>query len=259
MPRRSPPQPSCPEAPKKGAKRGKSRPAEVNEESKRNAKGQFVKGQSGNPGGTPKAIHEQLLTLRKMAIEKAPRAMEIAISWLDSEDTDLQKWAIAHITTRAAGKESSPKEMPLEAPSLEGMDLSLEGLLSASTKGLAIALKQMTKQAEQGQLADGGIELLVGAARTLAVLAKEDRQQREEGEEGKLTLEELIERGIEKLSPDRRRELLAKVGAPPVEPLPTPTTSGPAVPAAEAPAEPSPQESPQQVAEPPQDDPSFYE
>jgi hypothetical protein len=63
---------------------GKSLQSGAKQEQKRDAKGRFVKGQSGNPSGRPAMPAE----IMNMARASAPDAIKMAIQFVNDEDAD---------------------------------------------------------------------------------------------------------------------------------------------------------------------------
>ncbi len=63
--------------------------------------GQFKPGQSGNPGGRPKALKEFQEWLRENALEKAQQAL---LDCLDSKDDKVRMMAVKEVSDRLFGR-----------------------------------------------------------------------------------------------------------------------------------------------------------
>ena len=211
MSRRKKPQNRNAEGPKGGA--------QAEPQPERRQDGTFAPGTSGNPGGIP----AKALELRKLALESSEKALKLAISWLDNKDPAIQEMGVRHVLNRALGKDGTVRDLPVDAPPLSDVDTSPAGLLALATKALGHVLAHWTARAAAGQLADGDVERLADAARTLQVLAREEREQNKGGDDTSgLSDAELLARlmpALERLPLPGLEALVAKRKAtPPQEP-----------------------------------------
>jgi len=81
------------------------------EKAGRDAKGQFIKGVSGNEGGRPRVVK----TIRELAQQHGPEAFERIVDLSRSKDERISLVACQEILNRAYGK-------PEQAHKLEGLE-----------------------------------------------------------------------------------------------------------------------------------------
>lgn len=168
------------------------------EESPRDEAGRFPPGVSGNPGGVPK----QALELRKSALQHAPRALQRAVELMEDTDPKAAGIGIGFILERGLGRPGPPSELP-DGTMAEVVDASPSALLSLSMKALGRVLAHLEARALAGHpLSNSEVETLSEAARTLSVLAKEERELAKDSAGAKLSDAELKAAVLGGLTPE---------------------------------------------------------
>jgi hypothetical protein len=102
----------------------------------------FPKGQSGNPGGLPKTVAE----IRKLALSHSPRALDVLVKTLDSDDEAHRMTAAMAVLDRAGVR-------PIAA---EGDKLEVTGDAGAALGRLAALLARRATAAGETAGAVGG-------------------------------------------------------------------------------------------------------
>jgi hypothetical protein len=162
-------------------------------------------GGSLNPGGVPK----QALELRRLALKHAPRALKKAIRMLSDSDPKVQDMGITHVLNRALGRPGAPSELPDDAPESQAPEASPQALLSLSLKGLAHVLSVFeTRRASGAPMSAEEMATLADTSRTLATLAREERELSKQGVGAGLADAELVAAVLSALPVERLREAL---------------------------------------------------
>lgn len=174
---------------KKGKKQAPADP-------RRDEHGRILPGHTLNPGGVPK----EALRLRKVALESAGEALEIAAEMMRSDNPLAQNFGITHILNRALGRDGPASDLPDDETEIpENLDTSPASLHAMATRGLARSLLHLEARAKSRVLSPGEIELQAEAAKALSTLLKEERELEKAGASGKLS------------DADLRREVLKSV------------------------------------------------
>lgn len=198
------PQAPIPEAPPSTKKQGKP---------KRKADGTYEKGTTGNPGGRPKSKE-----VRKLFMEEVPHAIRLVRKWRRSGKVEQEKAAVSVILNRALGKDVKPSDLPEieeEAPQ-SGRPDSASGptvtdLLSEVQQALAEGVAQFKRRQKAGELGLQELVLLGQLGSTLSTLAKEERSQKEDGEERNLAELASVVRWLEGLPAAERQAFFERI------------------------------------------------
>jgi hypothetical protein len=194
---------------RRAAKAAKSRPENTAPDAPpRDTSGRWLAGgPSPNPGGIPK----RALELRRLALEHAPEALARAIAMMSHYDAEVADIGITHVLNRALGRPSAPAELPEdEAPSTP-VDTTPNGLLTLSMAALGRVLANLHGRADAGHpLSQAEVETLASAARTLSVLAKEERELQKAGPGAALSDEALVDAVLKALPLEKLRAALAE-------------------------------------------------
>jgi hypothetical protein len=157
---------------------------------KRDGKGRFPPGVSGNPGGLPPEVRE----LRQAFLKDVPRAIRKVRSWLKSDEFPKQRAAVHTILERGLGAPAKPSELPGAAPlpevPPEAADTTtilhtVRGMLARSVAGLQ-------QRMAAGEMGMEEVATLGKLGHTLAELLKAEKEAAKASELGKYTDEELL-------------------------------------------------------------------
>lgn len=163
-------------------------------------------GPSPNPGGIPRQVYE----LRRLALDNARTALERAIEMIQDADPKTAAVGISTVLERGLGRPSAPSELP-DDTTARAVDTTPAGLLTVAMTTLGRVLAHQQARLDAGHpLGAGEIETLSEAARTLSVLAKEERQLQKDGAAAALSDEALVAAVLSALPLERLRAALAE-------------------------------------------------
>lgn len=180
---------------------------------KRKPDGTYEKGTTGNPGGRPKSKE-----VRKLFMEEVPHAIRLVRKWRRSGKVEQEKAAVSVILNRALGKDVKPSDLPEieeEAPQ-SGRPDSASGptvtdLLAEVQQALAEGVAQFKRRQKAGELGLQELVLLGQLGSTLSTLAKEERSQKEDGEERNLAELASVVRWLEGLPAAERQAFFERI------------------------------------------------
>lgn len=177
----------------------------------RDEKGRLKPGTASlNPGGVPK----RALELRRIALDKAETWLQRLDDLTNNDDPMVAVLALKTAIPRALGKEAAPSEMPDDMPLPEATDSSPKSLLSRSLALLERSIARFEALAAAGTpLTESQLAQLGEHARTLATLAKEERELAKAGAGADLPDEKLAEEVIARVPVETLQAVLAKRGA----------------------------------------------
>jgi hypothetical protein len=175
----------------------------------RNPDGTFkAGGPSANPGGRTKTQR----AFRRAMVERLPNAFQLLDELGASEKPADRRLFLETVLDRAMGKKVRGAELPdLKRPKVAPGPVSTGSLLEAVRSSLAQGVAQFQQKQAAGELSMEDLVLLGQLSSTLASLAKEERSQREEGEERHLAELAKVVRWLEGLPPAERQSFFEKI------------------------------------------------
>lgn len=96
------------------------------------AQGRFLKGASGNPGGSPRVLRARIAAVRDAALDHAPKAIARLAALIDSEDGKVAIGASLAILERAAGKPAAGAPPDDRLAKLQEKELATRSELQAA-------------------------------------------------------------------------------------------------------------------------------
>jgi len=187
------------------------------DDARRDILGRIRQGNTINPGGIP----AKALELRRLALANAEAGLLKAIEWMHSADAETAERGLRIVLERALGKDGRFKDLPVDMAALPELDTSPAGLLALSTRTLARLLQHLERRAASGEaLSAEETGQLTDAARLVATVAKEEREQRKNGPEKSLPSDVLMRRLLPLIPESVLREEMARRTAPAVPALP---------------------------------------
>lgn len=179
--------------------------------------GTFAKGTSGNAGGRTRTQR----AFRYAMVNRLPTAFTLLDKLAKSEKPSDWKLYLETVFDRGMGKRVKGTELPdLRKPKPQPGPVSTSNLLEAVRTSLAQGVAQFQLKQAAGELSMEDLVLLGQLSATLSSLAKEERAQKEEGEERNLAELASLVRWLEGLPPAERQAFFEKIQAGKATPQP---------------------------------------